>query len=121
MILLKYSQFEFFLIFMLIGFLANIPLGIINNLIKLKSNKYLFILFDIFSILTFTIIYLISTNTFCYGELRFFTLLSLTTGILLEKITIQKLFGFFIKKLYNIFVQIKQKFKNTKFFKFLSK
>lgn len=121
MTIIEYSQFSLFIFFCLAGFLLSIPLSIISNFLKIKFNKYVFVLFDILSTLSISSVFLFVSNILCYGELRLFTFLALTLGIILEKISTQKLFGFFIKRIYNIFVRINSKFKNTNFFKFISK
>lgn len=122
MTIIEFSQFSQFIFFLLAGILASLILVTSHQLLGFIFNrKYIFLVLDIIVLLLFTAYYIYLVNIVFYGEIRIYSLLAFILGITIELITFRKLFGFLLKRGYNIFRNLKEKFKDNRFFKFISK
>ena len=121
MIISSYLQFKDFCIF----FGAGIAIGIIYDLInipqKINKNTPLLIITDtIFSLIAFVCFWYL-TNIINLGEFRLYMFLGYILGFLIQKITLGKLFAKGVQKVYNLLINNKEKFKNSKLGRFLLK
>ena len=92
----------------------------ITHLFKFKNNVVIFVQ-DLVFMLIFSVLYIISVHFFCFGELRFYTILAFIVGFLIERKSIGKIVALFLNMLYNICVKCLTKLKQTKIYRALSK
>ena len=103
---------DFFIIFG-IGFLMGILYGIINAPNLIKKRLPFRIIVDLIFTMICSIIFIISINLVNLGEFRFFLIIGYLLGILLERITLGKLFAKGYKIVYNSIVNLFKRFANS--------
>ncbi len=114
-------QLKDFLIMFGIGILIGILYGIINIPTHIKKNLILQIFNDLLISVITCITFIGAINIINFGEFRAFLLLGYTFGILIERITLGKIFAKGYKIVYNSTVNMLKKFANSKLGKVLLK
>ncbi len=100
-----YKQWQLALIFIAVGIACGIVFGIFTFIRIITGNKkFMQIITDALSTICIAIIYVIAINIFNWGVHRFFLILLMFVGILLERKTLGKLFAKLYNLLYNLVV-----------------
>lgn len=86
-------QFKDFIIILLAGFIIGIMYGIIKIPTKIKNNYIYQIFTDIFFVIMTTFIFILLINIINLGEIRLFLIIGYILGIIIERITLGKLFA----------------------------
>lgn len=108
-------QSKMLLVMIYFGIISGILLTIKNLICKaLKKNKVVIILTDILFCIISSFVFLYAQNKFSYGEFRLFQLLSFLLGVFIEQISINNLVEKILRLIYNLFVKVFCKVKNTK-------
>lgn len=114
-------QLQDFLIIFLIGSIVGLFYGLLNIINLVKKHIAIQILTDLtFSFICF-FTFLISINKINMGEIRAFLFIGYILGVIIERITIGKLFAKAYKKVYNQFVKILKNIAKSKFGRILLK
>ena len=114
-------QLKDFLIMFAIGSLIGILYGIINIPTYIKRNLVLQIFNDLLISIIACITLLISINLINFGQFRVFLLVGYALGILIERITLGKIFAKGYKIVYTNIVKLLKKFANSRLGKVLLK
>lgn len=114
-------QLKDFLIMFGIGILIGILYGIINIPTKIRKVLALQIINDLIISTSACIIFIYAINVINLGQFRAFLLLGYILGILIERITLGKLFAKGYNFVYTNIVKMLKKFANSKFGKVLLK
>lgn len=114
-------QLKDFLVMFGLGILVGIIYGIINIPTKIKKNIFLQIINDLIICITATISFLLAINYINFGQFRTFLVIGYALGIIIERITLGKLFAKGYKIVYTNIVKLLKKFANSKLGKVLLK
>jgi hypothetical protein len=104
-----------FCILFIIGFGIGIIYEILNTPQKIKKIFLIQFFSDITFCLVFTIVFLSTINMVNMGEFRLFLLIAYYLGLLIERISLGKLFAKGIKLIYNKTISLWKTFRNSKF------
>ena len=115
------NQSILFFKFLLAGIIFGFIIGIFKLIKIFFNNKIIIFVMDFLICLLFTFTYIFLINKYNLGESRFYLILSLILGTLIQRNSLGKLFAKFYFKLYNKFKVFKSNFLKTKFGKYLSK
>lgn len=114
-------QLKDFFVFFSIGIIIGILYGLLNIAPKYTKNYFLQLLTDAIYPIILTSTFLLVTNYLNNGQFRFFMLFGYILGIIIERITLGKLFAKLYNMLYTKLVESFKKFKKTKLFKIVFK
>lgn len=107
-------QLKDFAIMFFVGMILGLIYGLVNTFHQIKPNVIIRIISDlIFSILTF-VTFIFTVNIINCGQIRLFLLVGFLLGLLIERITLGKIFAKGFRKLYNIIVKLLKKFAKSK-------
>ena len=114
-------QLKDFSTMILFGFLLGMIYGILNIANIIKQRQLLQILTDmLFSVIAITLL-IILINKINLGEFRLYLFTGYIIGIIIERITLGKLFAKGYKNIYNHIVNILKRLKNSRFGRFVFK
>ncbi len=106
-------QMREFLIMLSCGIVLGIIYGLLKALCRITKNKIVEIITNAILTAIGTIFFIFMVNVINLGEIRAFLIIAYTLGIILERITLGKIFAKGYKSVYNILVRIIGKFKNS--------
>lgn len=114
-------QIKLFAIFFAIGIAVGIVFGICKLINVFVRSKILQFVTDLMATLFGGIVYLILINKLNMGIMRLYLIVAFVLGIVLERLTLGKIFAKLYKKLYNVLEKLNTNFKQTKVGKFIFK
>lgn len=114
-------QLKDFGVMLLIGIIIGALYGILSIITTIKRKLVFQIIIDLISTIVATFTLIIMINYINMGQFRVFLVLGYTLGIIIERITIGKLFAKGYKFMYNNIVKSFRKFANSKFGKVVLK
>lgn len=114
-------QLKDFGIMLLIGLIMGCFYGLLSIATTIKKRLTFQIITDLIFTLTTTVTFLIAINYINMGQFRFFLLLGYCLGIILERITLGKLFAKGYKFVYTIIVKQLKRFASSQFGKVILK
>lgn len=107
-------QLKDFGIMLLIGIIIGVLYGLINIITTLKRNIILQIISDLFFTIFTSFVFIICINFINLGEFRAFLLIGYLAGIIIERITLGKIFAKGYKLMYTNIVKLLKRFAKTK-------
>lgn len=114
-------QLKDFLSILIIGVIVGFVLNFFKIITIIKYKTYLQIIYEFFSTLISSCVLIVSINYINMGEMRLFLLVGYILGIVLQKITLGKLFAKLVKFMYNRYISVSAKFKTSKLGKIILK
>ena len=121
MIISYIFQLKDFCILLLIGFIMGIIYGILYIPYIISNKLIIKNIVDLLYIPIICLTFIISTNYINMGQFRLFLLLAYLIGIVLESLTLGKLFAKGYKSVYNKLVNFHKMFRNSKLGKVIFK
>ncbi len=108
------GQYKLFMIFFAYGLLVGIICGLMQLTNTMVKGKVIRFVLDLTITLGAGALFWVLTTHYNSGEIRIFLVIAFVLGIMLERISVGKIFAKWYKLLYNVVKTWLTKFKNSK-------